>query len=203
MDEELSGLAELIRSRVLPLVPDDRTLEALAQSARRVHAAKGEPLLRAGEPATALFFVQGGLLRYFYIDAASGLERTGQFFEAGQVLTDARAFLTGEPATQTIEALEPSVIVSLPRTALYKACDEDHAIERFCRLLAEEALTGSQLRTARMLLLSPDERYRLFLASRRALAERLPQYLIASYLGITPEALSRIRARAVTKKPSA
>jgi CRP-like cAMP-binding protein len=142
-----------------------------------------------------LFFVARGLLRYYYLDPESGQERTGQFFDEGRVFTDAASFLGRQPATQSIEALEPSEVLGLPRAAVYAAYERDHAVERFGRVMVEEALVGSQRRAANLLTLSPEERYRAFVQGRPEVARRVPQYLVASYLGITPEALSRIRGR--------
>ena len=71
----------------------------------------------------------------------------------------------------------------------------DHAIERFGRLMLEEALIGSQRRASRLLTLQPEDRYRRFVETRPEVVRRVPQYLIASYLGLTPESLSRIRRR--------
>ena len=82
-----------------------------------------------------------------------------------------------------------------PVEALNAAYDADHALERFGRRLVEEAMSGSQRRTASFLQLSPEERYTRFVATRPEIFRRVPQFLTASYLGITPEALSRIRGR--------
>ncbi len=136
-----------------------------------------------------------GLLRYYFIDPVSGEERTGQFFDETRLFTDAASFLTQTPATQAIQALEDGIILRLPRAAVYAAYAKDHAFERFGRLMVEDALIGSQRRSTNLLRLGPDELYRTFMTTRPEVARRLPQYLIASYLGITPEALSRIRGR--------
>lgn len=155
--------------------------------------AKGQHLTRQGEPSQALYFVRSGLIRYYYL--ADGVEHTGQFFDEGTVVADVHALLTGASGLQNIDALEPSVVLEIPRSALQMAFDEDHALERTGRRWMEEGMAGSQRRTASLLQLKPDERYARFVAMRPALAKRVPQYLIASYLGITPEALSRIRRR--------
>ncbi|HKL45990.1 MAG TPA: hypothetical protein VJ906_07070, partial [Roseovarius sp.] len=63
------------------------------------------------------------------------------------------------------------------------------------RLMLETALVGSQRRSGNLLNLTPDQRYRRFIETRPTLARRVPQYLVASYLGLTPESLSRIRRR--------
>lgn len=184
-----------LRLAVLPLVPDDAALERLMSASRVAAVPKGTQLLRASETATHLFHVHLGLLRYFYIDAVTGDERTGQFFDEGGTVTDAASFLTGAPATQTIEAVEETTLLIVPRTALLRAYDEDHAIERFGRKMVEAGFLGSQRRAANLLNLSADDRYRHYVETRPEIVRRVPQYLLASFLGVTPESLSRIRGR--------
>lgn len=184
-----------VSSAVAPLKPHSVVLASLAKTSDLKAFSKGDHLLRAGDVATHLFFVSRGLLRYYFLDDATGEERTGQFFDEGQVFTDAASFLAQAPATQSINALEPGEVLRIPRAALYDAYAADHAMERFGRLMLENALVGSQRRAANLLRLSPDERYRTFVSTRPEVARRVPQYLIASYLGITPEGLSRIRGR--------
>jgi CRP-like cAMP-binding protein len=192
-----SGLVRLITHSAAPLHPDPGALARLLAAGREVEVARGKAILKAGDVADRLFFIERGLLRYYYLDAASGDERTGQFFDAGMVVTDAASFLTGAPATQTVEAIEPSTLYALPKEALLQAYDADHAIERFGRKMVEGGFLGSQRRAANLLNLSPHDRYRHFLETRPEIARRVPQYLVASFLGITPESLSRIRGRLV------
>ncbi|NJS40356.1 MAG: Crp/Fnr family transcriptional regulator [Rhodobacteraceae bacterium] len=184
-----------VSQAVAPLRPAPAALAALAAASETAIFRKGDHLLREGDVATHLLFVSRGLLRYYFLDDATGEERTGQFFDEGQVFTDAASFLGQTPATQFIDALEPGEVLRIPRVALYEAYMADHAMERFGRLMLENALVGSQRRAANLLRLSPDERYRTFVSTRPEVARRVPQYLIASYLGITPESLSRIRGR--------
>ncbi|MEO0387609.1 MAG: Crp/Fnr family transcriptional regulator [Pseudomonadota bacterium] len=198
----LAALSHRLKTAVAPLVPDQTALAALHSGARHRVLEKGEHILRAGVIAEEVFFVHRGLLRYYFNDpGANGQERTGQFFDAGIVVTDAESFLARRPAEQNFEALEKSSIVALPRATLNAGYDADHAIERFGRLMLEEALVGSQRRAGRLLTLQPEERYRRFVETRPEVARRVPQYLIASYLGLTPESLSRIRRRIANGAP--
>lgn len=192
----LAAFSRRLQAAVSPLVPGVEALARLHYGARHRILAKGEHILRAGTVADKVFFVHKGLLRYYFNDPNDdGQERTGQFFDEGIVVTDAESFLARVPAEQNFEALEKCSIVILPRAVLTTGYDEDHAIERFGRLMLQEALIGSQRRASRLLTLQPEDRYRRFVETRPEVAQRVPQYLIASYLGLTPESLSRIRRR--------
>jgi CRP-like cAMP-binding protein len=191
----LLRFVDLLEKAALPLMPQQAALDRLLTASKAVTVAKGTVILRAGDVADQLIFIDDGLLRYYYADPATGDERTGQFFDAGSVFSDVASILTGAPATQTIESIEASTLVLVPKTALLRAYDEDHAIERFGRKMVEGGFIGSQRRAANLLNLSPDERYRHFVENRPGIARRVPQYLLASFLGITPESLSRIRGR--------
>lgn len=199
-DKERESAFEALMARVeqavLPLVPSEMSKWELRSGAIHRAYQKGQHLLRAGDDANEVFFIHKGLIRYYFHDPVDdGQERTGQFFDEGTVVTDAESFLTQSAAVQSFEALELSSIVALPRSVLYAAYDLDHAMERFGRLMLEEALIGSQRRASRLLTLQPEERYKTFVRTRPEVARRVPQYLIASYLGLTPESLSRIRRR--------
>lgn len=192
----LAALTKRLKTAVAPLIVGETAMAHLHQGVRHRVLAKGDHILRAGTVADEVFFVHKGLLRYYFNDPNDdGQERTGQFFDDGLVMTDAESFIAQIPAEQNFEALEESSIVVLPRAVLQAGYDQDHAIERFGRLMLQEALIGSQRRAGRLLTLQPEDRYRRFIETRPEVALRVPQYLVASYLGLTPESLSRIRRR--------
>jgi CRP-like cAMP-binding protein len=189
------GFADFMTRAVHPLAAGEHMLSTLSGHAVLKTLAKNEHALEAGETADHIYFVHKGLIRYYYLDEISGEERTGQFFDANTVYTDVTSFICQQPSRQYIQALEASEIVCVPRKAIYDAYANDHSIERFGRLMLEQALVGSQGRTASFMTESLEERYRNFSARRASIARRIPQYMIASYLGSTPEALSRVRKR--------
>lgn len=194
-DAAFAAFQQLFRRSVAPLAPDAHIMDDLAKASELRTYDKLDHLNVAGRPVGYLFFVHVGIIRYYYLDEISGDERTGQFFEDGAVYTDVASFFGGAPSDHYIQALSPCEILLVPRSAIYAAFDGSHAMERFGRLMMEQALVGSQKRTATMLSTTLEERYRRFMAARPSIARRVPQYVIASYLGVTPEALARSRRR--------
>jgi CRP-like cAMP-binding protein len=188
-----SALETVLTRMAAPLDFNPRAWAAFFAALGTRRLSKGEHLIREGDDATALFFVNSGLLRYYYL--AGGAEHTGQFFSAGMFVADVLALTADVPCVQNIDALEDGDVIVIPKPALLAAYDADHAFERFGRRVMEQSMAGSQRRSAGLLTLSADERYTRFVTARPDVAPRVPQYLIASYLGITPEALSRIRRR--------
>jgi CRP-like cAMP-binding protein len=193
MTDGFDDLKTAIAALARPLPCDPAVLANLMTRVRPRRVVRGELLCRQGEPAPSMFYVRSGLLRYFYL--GDDAEHTGQFFDAGMMVGDVFSMGGGETALQNIDVLEAGELLVVPIAALHAAYDRDHGLERFGRRLIEIGMIGSQRRTAALLQRSPEQRYDDFVSTRPEVARRVPLYLIASYLGITPEALSRIRRR--------
>jgi CRP-like cAMP-binding protein len=194
-DPAFQRFIQLVEHSVNPLTIEPAIIDRLAETATLRALEKGAHLLEAEQIADSLYFVSTGLLRYYYIDERGGEERTGQFFDANNVYTDVTSFVSQTASRQNIQALEPSKVVCISRKAIYDAYARDHAMERFGRIMIEQALIGSQQRTSSFMSESVEDRYRRLMDGRQDLVRRVPQYILATYLGITPEALSRIRRR--------
>ncbi len=177
--------------RLLPLSREEFIAFAMLLTERRL--VKREPLLRAGEVCNQIAFVNQGCLRYYYLK--DGNEFNGQFFFEGAWVGDYQSFLTGQPSIQYIDALEDANLLVISRADLQRLYTEQPRFERFGRLLAENVVVGSQRRTASLLFDTPEERYLKLITERPKVVERIPLHHIASYLGIKPESLSRIRKR--------
>jgi CRP-like cAMP-binding protein len=158
--------------------------------------AKHQAFVQPGEQALHIGFLVKGTCRQFYL-LPDGTERTTYFYFANDGLADYRACVLGQPAALTIEALVTSEIVSFPYAALTMLYDQFPAWERIGRRIAEYLTAGLEARLVELLTLSPEDRYRLLVATpaKRKLLEQVPQHLLAAYLGITPVSLSRIRNR--------
>jgi CRP-like cAMP-binding protein len=185
-DPAFSGFLDLFTRSVQPLPVNKSVMSDIARASELRSVEKLTHLSLAGQPVDYLFVVHVGIIRYYYLDETSGDERTGQFFEEGSVYTDAASFFQGTPSDHYIQTLSPSEILLIPRAAIHAAFDFDHALERFGRLMMEQALVGSQRRTATMLSDNLEDRYRSFMMARPSVARRVPQYVIASYLGVMP-----------------
>ena len=155
-------------------------------------------LFKAGEIGRYIAFVNSGCLRSYTIDK-KGAEHVVQFAIEEWWIADLYSFLTNEPATYYIDALEDSKVLLLDRPSQEELCSQFPQYERFFRLLLERNYIANHRRIAATLSLSAEERYLFFLQTYPQFLERLPQHQIASFLGIAPESLSRIRRRLVRK----
>jgi CRP/FNR family transcriptional regulator, anaerobic regulatory protein len=151
-------------------------------------------LYREGQVCQSVAFIDKGSLRYFYVKK-DGSETTGQFFFENSWYTDYESFLTEKPTQQYIQVLEQSELFLLPKTALYELYHTIPGFERFGRIMAENAYLGSRKKNEGLSILSPEERYLKLIEERPKVLERIPLKYIATYLGIQPESLSRIRKR--------
>ena len=153
---------------------------------------KGEVFIHDGTVPQKFGFVVKGLFRYYYINGR-GSEFTKGFFPENTFITSYSAMTDGTPSYYTIEALEDAVIFVFEYSK-WKVLYNSHPCWReFLLALLEKGFRKKETRERELLLLSAEERYCSFRKEGPALEKRIKQHLIASYLGITPVALSRIR----------
>ena len=137
------------------------------------------------------FFVTEGILRSYTVDK-NGFEHILQFASPGWWIADMYSLVTQQPGSLSIDAVEDSDVLLLPKKELDKLYAEIPAFERFFRILAENALVTFQQRLIDTLSLTAKERYENFCRRYPLLIERLPQKQVASYIGVTPEFLSKM-----------
>lgn len=154
---------------------------------------KKEFFLKEGQVCDKVTFINSGYVRLFY--DLDGKENTIQFFFENSWYTDFDSFLTNEPTLENVQALEPTEIVQIKKEDLYRLYDEYPIFDRIGRVMAEQAfLSVSRLNKMRAND-KPEQRYLNLFTQRPEVVEKIPQRYIASYLGIQPESLSRIRKR--------
>ena len=155
-------------------------------------------ILKEGQICKAISFVHAGTLRAYYIDK-DGRESTIMFAVADWWITDMFCFINQQPAMLHIEAVENSVIFQLQKNDLDKLYIQIPKFEKFFRIMMQNAYIREQLRVIQNLSLSAEERYNNFLTKYPQIVKQVTQKQIASYLGITPEFLSAIRANKAKK----
>lgn len=158
------------------------------------HVSKGECFIHAGQKPNSFAFVARGLFRYYYIDK-KGNEFTKAFFAERSFISSYSALIQNRESYYSIEALEDSIILEI-HFEKWKSISEHELC--WCRFLLSQIERGYGMKEARereLLLLNAEQRYRSFLQSFPDLEKRVKQHMIASYIGITPVALSRIRKK--------
>lgn len=159
---------------------------------------KKEFLLQEGKICNKISFINSGCMRLFY--NVNGVENTVQFFFANSWHTDYASFLTGQPTIENMQALEPCEVAQFRKTDLYKLYNLYPVFDRVGRVMAENAFLSLSKLNKMLTNEEPEQRYLNLLQQRPELVERIPQHYIASYLGIQPESLSRIRKRIFQNK---
>lgn len=160
---------------------------------------KKQYLLQEGDVCKHIAFVEKGALKAYVVDDA-GAESIIQFALEGWVISDLYSFLTGEPATYNIDALENAELVLISKSAHEELLKKLPKYETYIRLQITGAYIALQKRLTSIISLPLEERYKNFLAVYPNIAQRVPQHMIASYMGLTPETLSRVRSRMASRK---
>jgi CRP-like cAMP-binding protein len=160
---------------------------------------KRQFLLQEGDDCKWLIFVSKGCLRCYSVDS-KGEEHIIRFAVEGWWISDIQSFLTGKPATNYIDAIEDSELLMIEKTSYDNLCTIIPKLEHYFRILLENSNSAALMRISDLISASAEERYLNFLNSYPEIVQRVPQSQIASYLGITPQSLSRIRKELSEKK---
>jgi len=160
---------------------------------RRRNLKKGEWLLKKGEVCQHVSFINYGCFRIYNI--VKGEEFTTDFSFEGNYITDYSSFLTQQPSAAYIIALEDAEVMELHYNDMQVLYEKIPSWQKYGRLIAEFLYTKVVERAQSLLFDSPEELYIRLMKERPKVIENIPQRYIASYLGIQPESLSRIRKR--------
>ena len=143
------------------------------------------------------YVLKGAFRSYFVND--EGMDHTIQFAIEDWFISDFNSYINQAPASLFIEALEDSVVQQITYSDVEKLCDTNLKFERFFRLVAQKSFAFSQRRILSNMGKSAEERFVEFEKLYPTIVQRVPQYALASYLGMSAEFLSKIRKRLATK----
>ena len=159
---------------------------------------KKQYLLQEGDVCKLIGFVEKGTLRAYSI-GNNGAEHIIQFALEGWTISDLYSFLTGEPATYNIDALEDSELVLISKSAQEELLKKLPKYETYMRLQLTGAYLAMQKRLTSIISMPLEERYISLTTLYPDIVQRVPQHMIASYMGLTPETLSRVRRKMTGK----
>lgn len=157
---------------------------------------KGHYLLSEGEVSTAFYFILEGGVRLFY---RSGIEeKTAFFYFENMFVSSYESFTKQTPSKHNVQCIEPSQVAVISFEIAYKLLERFPKFEFLARIIMEEELIVCQEIISSFVTLNAEKRYLHLVESKSPLLQRIPQYQLATFLGVTPETLSRIRKRIIS-----
>jgi CRP-like cAMP-binding protein len=160
----------------------------------------GDMVVHAGDNVDSIYFVADGLLRLYYL-SPDGKERNKDFFGPGAITGAVSAVITGGTAPFSNQALDPSVLIRANFSRFQHFIQHSSRGSEVYIELLSEAFIRNERREAMLLTCDAEQRYRWLLEHEADLLQRLPQYHIASYLGVDAVSLSRIKKKLETDSP--
>jgi len=191
---------ETIVAYARKLVPfTDAEAVAFTSAFKEIRVKKRQFLIQPNFTAKSRYFVISGSLRA-YVIGGDGQEHTIQLALEEWWISDYNSYIYQQPASMFVVALEDCTLLEITYEHESDLKTGNHHFETFFRLLAERTVASMQRRLIANLTKSAEERYELFMESYAVFVRRFPQYVIASYLGMTTEFLSKIRNQRVKQK---
>ncbi|MCP4439626.1 MAG: Crp/Fnr family transcriptional regulator [Aureispira sp.] len=162
----------------------------------KVHK-KNDVIFREGKISRTIYFVLDGCVRLYY--NVDGVEKTAFFYLEGKFICAGESFTHNKKATENYQAIEDSALMHFDKDVIEEMLQKFPRLGVIGQIATEEELISCQKMIASFVTKSPEQRYLELLASKSELFQRAPQQYIASFLGVSPETLSRIKKRITAK----
>lgn len=190
----LSPLIAAIQKTVQPNAADVALCEAAFEP---LSATRNQTLQKSNTVPTHLYFVASGFVRLFY-PSPDGAEVTTHLASPGNFITPFLSFIHGSPATEAVQTVTDCELLRISKPQLAGLIDQSEAFKKFSLVIFEQAVAVTQSRANDLATLNAEERYRKLLREQPSVAQYVPVQYIASYLGMQPESLSRIRRQIIS-----
>lgn len=188
-------MKEVLKSHIAGKIQlTDAELQTILSYFKPMRLEKNQILLNNGESSKHTYFVAKGCLRIYFMDE-NGAEATRFFAFENQFATALVSFITKEPSDELIQALEPTEILAISHEHFYQLLDLIPAWEKFYRIYLETAYVTNTKRLMSFLTQDALEKYRQLLAENPLVVQRLSNKMVASYLNISQETLSRLKSK--------
>ena len=181
--------------KIQPLLENE--IEAIDETMVIKHFKKGTVLLKEGQTSTEAYFVLDGVIRQYYL--FEGEEKTTDFFVNEQWVVSLNTINLNSPSKQYLECCTDCSVLMGDSKKGEDLYNKYPNLETLSRKLMTNVFLEQQSKLEAFTINTPIERYQNLMATRPHLLQRIPQYQIASYIGVTPESLSRIRKRLLVK----
>ena len=176
----------------------EHEIQLLKKSVDKKIYQKNEMIFSEGKISDEIYFVTKGCVRLFY--NVDGNDKTAFFYTEGQFICAGESYTFNVPANENYQAIEPTEIFIFTKSKIDTLLKEVPKFEVIARIATENELITCQKVIASFVTKSAEERYIDLLNTNGKLFQRVPQQYIASFLGVSPETLSRIKARVFNKK---
>lgn len=182
-------------NKTVTLSPADSML--CTSSFKVVQVDAQEQLLKERQLPNSLYFINSGFVRLFYLNE-NGEAVTTNIAGPASFITDFLPFVQNRPSTQTLQTVTPCGLLQIEKTDLAALIAASEAFKQFSLIIFEKAMGAAQERANDLATLTAEQRYRKLLETNAAVVQQVPVQYIASYLGIKPESLSRIRRQIIS-----
>lgn len=172
-------------------------MELIADNIKVKSVKKGTILIKEGQICKVCYFVLKGCLRQYVM--VDGVEKTTQFYTEEQAAVLFSSYLNKMKSDSYLSSIEDSILIVGENSSEVRMYKQFPKLEQITRMMMEQNLGKSQDEFTHFVTNSPEERYLSLLKNRPELFQRVPQHQLASYIGVTPESLSRIRKRVLKK----
>jgi CRP-like cAMP-binding protein len=180
--------------KIVPLMPEE-DIKAFSSKAQNSEFQKDELFIKESETCRHLIFIHQGIFRYYLLHEGQDLTKDFAVDTQNPFCTAYTSFMLQRPSEIWIEALEPCQVWLWNKSDVLPFFQENLNWLRFAKAIADQLFYRKEQKELELIKCSSEERYRHFLINFPGLSQRVPQYHIATYLGITPESLSRIRSK--------
>ncbi|MCP1996080.1 Crp/Fnr family transcriptional regulator [Flavobacterium sp. HSC-61S13] len=184
-------LTSYIKDRI---TVSDADLATILSYFKPMHLKKNELLLTHGQASQRTFFVNQGCLRIFFINE-EGIDSTRYFAFENQFATALVSFITSEPSEEFVQAVEESEVYYITHTDFYHLLDVVPQWDKFYRMYLEMAYVNNTKRLMSMMIQDALQKYRQLLDENPRVVRRLSNKMVASYLNISQETLSRLKSK--------
>ncbi|GGF73885.1 Crp/Fnr family transcriptional regulator [Wenyingzhuangia marina] len=193
-------MEKLIENIKLYVSLNKQEIQLLLESVDKKTYQKNEVIFKEGKISDEIYFVTKGCVRLFY--NVEGIDKTAFFYTEGQFICAGESYTFNIPAIENYQAMEQTEIFVFTKSKIDLLLKQVPKFELIARIATENELITCQKVIASFITKSAEERYIDLLNTQGELFQRVPQQYIASFLGVSPETLSRIKTRVFNKKKS-